>query len=279
MIRTNYHTHCHLDDGTGSLESYVTEAAAKSFTALGFSCHTPQETNDDWHLRNEDLEPYLDEVDRLADAYKDTIEIYSGLEFDYLDDTKELAGSQYRDRIAYSIASVHMFRDEDSGTYLSFDGPQDDLEALLKGTFRGSGKQMATYYYRCLNELMERHSFDILGHFDLIKKRNIGNKFFNSEERWYRDLVLGALDTAAEQQVRIEVNTGGMSRGAIDEPYPSVWILSHCRERNIPMVLSADAHAPGDIDFWFDQALQHLREAGYRELDMLIGGTWVGMEI
>ncbi len=274
MKLANYHTHCTFDDGTESMENFAASAAEKSIDILGFSCHTPWFEDDHWHMKAENVERFFQEADRLKEVYRGRMEVYRGMELDYIDDTKELQGSSYKDRLDYTIGSVHLFRDQETGEFLSVDGPPEEILKLRNNTFKGSGKALVSYYFRCLNELMELHSFDILGHFDLIKKLNPKLGFFDPQERWYRDLNLEALDTAAYHGVRIEVNTGTIARGIMDEPYPAPWLLKHCRERNIPMVISSDAHSPKDIDCWFGPARDLLMEAGYREIDVLTGGSW-----
>ena len=268
-----------MDDGSRPIEEYVTWAIEHNFDALGFSCHTPVPYEDDWHLAQHDLQKYFDEIKRLKKEYVHDVELYTGLELDYADDRKELLGSEFQDRVDYVIASVHMFRDADGEGYLSFDGPETELQMLLDRNFENDGRRMAEAYYHCLCEMMDRHTFDILGHIDLIKKRNRHNRFFDQTQGWYRDAALQALEAAARNHVRLEVNTGGIARGAIDEPYPAVWMLKHCKELGIRLVLSADAHRPQDLMCAFDTTLSHIRDAGYRELDVLYGGKWITTDI
>ena len=276
---SNFHTHCGLDDGVGTMEEYVLSALSKGFGALGFSCHAPGSLEDQWHMDKKDFPYYLEEIDRLRTLYRDRLEIYVGLELDYLEDTEELVGAEYRDQLDYTIASVHLMRHTKSGTYLSIDGPVVEFEALLQDNFRGDIQKFATHYFTLQERMITQHSFDLLGHCDLMKKLNIDNKYFDPSSTWYRKAASHLLKVARKHNVRIEVNTGGISRGATTEPYPSMDMLSECSELGIPVTLSSDAHQSSHIDFYFSQADDQLVQVGYRNLDVLQHGMWQTVSI
>jgi len=274
MVQSNFHTHCGLDDGSGAMEEYVLRALSLGFNTLGFSCHTPCELNDDWHMKRSDLDYYLSEIHRLQDVYGDRIEIHSGLELEYLEDTKELVGMEFSGMVDYTIASMHLMRHKASGTYLSVDGPIAEFETLLADNFHGDAQAYVAAYFQMEEELMERHRFDLLGHCDLIKKRNTDNKYFNPQESWYQRLATHMLKIAKKQKVRIEVNTGGIARGATIETYPSMEMIRECANLGITLTLSSDAHQSTHLDFYFAQATDLLIQAGYRTLDTLRHGLW-----
>jgi histidinol-phosphatase (PHP family) len=274
MVLSNFHTHCGLDDGSGAMEEYVLRALSLGFNTLGFSCHTPCDLDDNWHLKRSDLDYYLSEIHRLKNVYGERIEIHSGLELDYLEDTKELAGSEFSGQVDYTIASVHLIRHKNTGRYLSFDGPIEEFNSLLTDNFHGDAQAFVTRFFQIEEELMERHRFDLLGHCDLIKKRNTGNQYFNPQEPWYQHLASRMLKTAKKHKVRIEVNTGGIARGAINETYPSMEMIRECADLGIALTLSSDAHQSTHLDFYFAQATDLLIQAGYRTLDTLRHGLW-----
>ncbi len=276
---TNFHTHCDLDDGNGPMEEYVQSALSKGFSALGFSCHAPGALNDDWHMRKEDFPFYLEEIDRLRSLYRDRIELYVGLELDFVEDTENLVGSEYKDQVDYTIGSVHVMKHAKSDQYLTLDGPIDEFEMLLQDNFNGDIQRFAEHYFSLVERMITLHSFDILGHCDLIKKRNGDGEYFDLNAPWYTRLGSHMLKVAKKNKVRIEVNTGGIARGAIHEPYPSPRLMYECAELGIPMVLSSDAHQSSHIDFYFAQADDLLVQAGYRSLDVLQHGMWQSISI
>ncbi len=77
----------------------------------------------------------------------------------------------------------------------------------------------------------------------------------------------------------MEVNTGGISRGAIDTIYPSPWIIKEAEKRNIPLMLNADAHNREHLDFYYKESLKIIKSCGYNELYSLFGGKWVRSKI
>lgn len=272
---SNCHTHCYLDDGHESLESYVVQAIHLGFSSLGFSCHTPLNSqNDEWRLQAEDFSTYIDEVTRLKKVYNSKIEIYAGLEMDYLDDSGVLAGLEYSEFLDCRIASVHGMFHKPTETYLTIDGPVEEFEILLRDNFSGNIREMVSTYYDLQKSLIRNHTFDVLAHCDLIKKRNTGNKYFDQNESWYRDLSFSMLEEAGKAGVRLEVNTGGLSRGATTEIYPNNLMLRKCAEMGIPMVLSADAHNPKHLDYYYDEALREMTSAGCRNIQYLSKGQW-----
>ena len=271
---SSYHTHCGLDDGHGTMEEYVLSALSKGFSALGFSCHAPGTLQDEWHMKKDDFSYYLEEIHRLKQVYCDRIELYGGLELDYLEGNGELVGSEYKDQLDFTIASVHMIRHTASGEYLSVDGPIEEFVTLLEDNFNNDIEKFVHYYYSLEERMISEHSFDILGHCDLIKKHNRDNRFFDPQSQWYKKISGHFLKTAAKHNVRIEVNTGGIARGATREVYPSPAMLETCRSLGIPVTLNSDAHQARDLDFFFSSADDLLVQQGYRSVDMLLHGIW-----
>lgn len=269
----NYHTHCQWDDGRDHPETYVKTAIAEGFRYLGFSCHTPCGVEDEWHLPDSRYPQYLSELNTLKRRYQNEITLFRGLELDYREGDGALLGKEYIPDLDYTIASVHMMEMPD-GRYLSFDGPVEEFESLLKGKFGGNIRKMVGLYFEMERELIEKHDFSILGHPDLIKKKNRGSRYFNQEESWYKELAQSMLRAAAAKGVRLEVNTGGLSRGATTELYPSPWMLQQCADLNIPLVLASDAHRPDHLGYYFREARELLRKTGYQTLDILTEEGW-----
>lgn len=261
------------------MEEYVQSALSKGFTALGFSCHAPGSLVDDWHMKKEDFPWYLEEIDRLRSLYRDRIEIYVGLELDFLEDTEEMVGIEYQNQLDYTIASVHVLKHAKTNKYLSIDGPVEEFEQLLNDNFNGNMQQFVGHYYALVERMMSLYTFDLLGHCDVIKKRNGNKTYFDPQDAWYTKLTNHMLKVAKKHKVRIEVNTGGIARGAILETYPSMSMIAECAELGIPLTLSSDAHQSSHIDFYFSQADDQLVQAGYRSLDVLQHGMWQSVSI
>ena len=275
MVLTNYHTHFELDDGSGPLSAYVETAVNRGFKVLGFSPHAPLPYPNEWSMDADGLGYYLKKAAELKSEYADRLEICIGLEIDYVKGESSPLRPAFGNRpIEYSIGSVHSMRDLQSGGELSVDGPVEELEKLLAHSFGGDVKKLVAGYFDLQMEMLEEGGFDILGHCDLIKKRNGGNRFFDQNESWFQSKAMEMLELAARKDVVIEVNTGGLSGGATTEVYPSPRLIAECRRLDIPLTLCADAHRPEHIDFHLRESAQLMKTAGYGEFYFFTGGKW-----
>ncbi len=78
-----------------------------------------------------------------------------------------------------------------------------------------------------------------------------------------------ALDRIAATGVAMELNTSGMLK-TLPEMNPSPSQLLLMRERNIPVVIGADAHVPQRVGDGYVEALHLLLNAGYSEVSFFI---------
>lgn len=274
-IMTNYHTHCYLDDGEGKPEEYVQEALRRGLRALGFSCHAPLPFPQDWVLSKEKLQAYVREISALKKRFAGEIEIYLGLEVDYLPGVMGTSSSSIAAlRLDFTVGSVHFLHNSATDEQLTIDGPEEEYQRLLEEGFGGDIKRMVREYYQLLREMVSEHTPDIIGHFDVIKKNNPGGKYFDENEAWYRNEVMKTLENIAASGSILEVNTGGLARGRTESTYPPLWVLKECRKLGIPTNVNSDSHLPEHLTHYFTEAHNLLREAGYREKLVLLENRW-----
>ncbi|MEJ5186267.1 MAG: hypothetical protein WHT46_04230, partial [Candidatus Geothermincolales bacterium] len=57
----------------------------------------------------------------------------------------------------------------------------------------------------------------------------------------------------------------------VGEIYPSEVFLGIMRDFGVPVTLGSDAHHPSEVAYAFEEALQLLRRAGYREITVFRG--------
>ncbi len=279
-ILTNYHTHCYLDDGEGRPEEYVEEALRHGLRAIGFSCHAPLPFAQDWVLNKSDLPVYVREVSALKKRFVGQIEIYLGLEVDYLRGMLGTSSPLIANlRLDFTIGSVHFMTIGATDEQLTIDGPEEDYKRLLEEGFGGDIKRMVREYYQLVREMVGEHTPDIIGHFDVIKKNNPSAKYFDENEAWYRDEVLKTLDSVAAAGSILEVNTGGLARGRTDSTYPPLWVMRECRKLGIPTNVNSDTHQPNQLTHHFAEAHELLRKAGYNEKMVLLEGKWQMVEL
>lgn len=270
----DFHSHSHFDDGNGSLEEYVKQALQLNFAAFGFSGHTPMPKDDNWHIRQADFLRYVEEAGRLKEHYRHQIELYLGLEFDYLEHEHFLQGSQQLEFLDYTIGSLHYFYCDSEHGYLSFDGSRTDFELLLEVRFKGEIRQMVEHYFALQIEMVKNHSFGFLAHCDLIKKLNTDNRYFSTLAPWYREASRELLVAVKHSGHRLEINSGGLARGAVKELYPAPEIIADAIELQIPLVLCSDAHRSSHIGHYFSEARAILSQLGATSICTLKGNQW-----
>lgn len=264
-MKSNYHTHCHFCDGKGDPELYVEEALKVGLTTLGFSSHAPIKEENSWTLTDDQVEPYISRINELKEKYRDQLDIYLGLEVDYYPDENRF--NRFRSYgLEYIIGSVHMVKPEGFDTYYSVDASVRDFQKVLDEVYQGDIRSFGKDYYRSLREMIEQGGFEILGHLDLFRKFNSGDRFFSEREEWYIDEVTKVLELLEKRDIIVEVNTGAISRGVQSRPYPSKWILEECNRRNIRVCLNSDVHSPEHIKCYYSEAVTLIKECGFNTL-------------
>lgn len=270
-MRVSYHTHSRYDDGAGFLEEYVVRAIELGFGALGFSGHAPLPFEPGWTIKQENLSSYLKEAYDLKEKYKRKIQLYIGLEMDYISgiDVQVPKGPEY------TISSVHHVLKKDR--IIPVDGPFDMVADGLKECYDGDGKAYTKDYYAAIMEMIEVRKPQVIGHLDLIKKNNRDQVIFNEEDSWYKEEIEKVLTVVKKAGSILEINTGAMSRKYLDCAYPSAWIISIMRQMDIPIQLNSDAHKPVWLDTAYDQTEALLKEIGYKTQRVLYDGIWQDM--
>lgn len=273
-MKTNYHTHCNFCDGIANPETVVRTAIEKGFNILGFSSHSPLE-GEDWTLDADEVHAYLKTIRSLRDKYKDSILILAGMERDFIAAEPVWQVRRWEnEELDFAIGSVHMVYSEKLNRLMTVDGPQQMILELIEQGFEGNVRAMVEAYYDTLMLMVERETFDFVGHLDVVKKRNKALGFLNESESWYMEKVKSVLDLISRRGVPVEINTGGIFRGATDDLYPSQPILRECCKRDIPVVINSDSHDPLHLDGGFDLAARMAREAGYTSQRVLDREGW-----
>jgi histidinol-phosphatase (PHP family) len=235
----------------------------------------------------EDFPVYCAEVRRLRELYAGSLEIYLGLEIDFISAgfgfgpglSWPRGGASVRDLgLDFYIASLHLFPGGPRG-YREVDYSREEYEAIRDETFGGDMRAFVSGYFEAIRDMALRVRPPVVGHLDLIKKNNTGEMYFRESEVWYRDIVRDTVPALAESGSIVEVNTGGLARGRTSSVYPSPWIIEMLCEARVPLMLNSDAHAPENLDAFFGEAREVIRSAGCRELWVFRGGGWEAVGI
>lgn len=244
----NLHTHTCFCDGKDEPEEMVKKAIDLGFCALGFSGHEYSVNDEEFCMSRANTLRYREEVLRLKEAYRGQIDIYLGVERDYLGE-----GDDYP--YDYIIGSVHYALAKD-GTPVCVDKSEQDMIADVEKYFGGDYRAYVESYFQSVADVVDKTGCDILGHFDLVTKFNEGYKYFDEEADWYKAAALSALDQvlASEKKPIIEINTGAMARGYRSVPYPAAFILRELAKSDCAVILSSDCHDKEQLNFGFKKA-------------------------
>ena len=259
-ILSNCHTHTDFCDGLHSAREMVETAVALGFRSLGFTSHAPQYFDLPYAIAPEKEGEYQRELRALREEFQGRIRLHIGIERDFF----SFAVPSHYD---YWIASVHYipFR----GRFYSVDGKPEELYALCQSAFGGDGLALARAYYDLLTAYAVSYRPPVIGHFDLIKKNNARLSLFDSSSPAYEEIVRNSLRTIAKCGSMLEVNTGGMARRYLQEPYPSSDILRIWQSLGGHVIASSDCHDKALMDYAFDQLPGYLEEAGFDGISVL----------
>lgn len=262
MRYSSLHTHTVFSDGVDTVEDNVRAAIERSMVSLGFSDHCYTYFDLSYCVQKDDVARYIDEVRRVKAKYAEQIEIYLGLELD------GYALLDNREEYDYIIGDCHYIKTPDG--YRAVDLSRDDLTKTVNEHFGGDFIKMSLSYYEGYAECIAKMKPDILGHIDLVTKYSL----VDETDARYRAAANEALEASLAITPIIEMNTGAISRGYRNEPYPAVFLIDSIKQMGGRVLLSSDSHAAKDLTCRFDECVELLRSRGIKSIVQLKGGTF-----
>lgn len=237
------------------MHEYVEEAIHSGLGEIGLTDHLflywlPRaERSLKWAIPESEYDNHYAEMLALRERYRGSINVRIGVEADFVAGHEaELHEVLGRYDFDFVLGSVHFM-----------DGWLIDDPDLAHRYHEERVAEIYRRYFANVRAAIATGAFDILAHFDLPKK------FGFLPEEDVSGIIASTLDAAAAAGVAIELSTAGV-RKPVAEIYPSPAILRAMRERDIPIVLSSDAHAPSEVGFGYDASIAAARAAGYESL-------------
>ncbi len=251
-MTASYHNHTTWSDGEPTVAEQIAAARDAGIAELGISDHFTLHHHGlgvEWSMPVERLDEYVAAL-REAAATTEGVTLRVGVEADFVPET----AAETRRRLAampldFVIGSVHFLDD------FAIDSVAADWERLSPDE---RDEKWRLYWVR-IRQLAESGIYDWVGHLDLPKKFGFRPLADLTRERE------SALDALAAGGMALEVNTAGW-RFPAAEAYPSLDLLRAAREREIPLLITADAHRTAHLSYRFTEARALAFEAGYREL-------------
>lgn len=272
MIRQNLHTHSRFSDGENTCEEIILAAIEKGFTGIGFSEHAYTHYDSDCCIKQDNIPVYYAEVNHLKQKYAGMIDVFLGFELDECQNTDK-AG------LDYTIGSKHYFFNAETGEYYNVDYKHEFYQKSINLVAGGDIERLIRMYYNDYCRMLETQKPDIAGHIDLIVKLNADGRYFDPKSAWYRRILDETAERVARTGCIVELNTGGIYRGATTVPYPAPELLACLFKLGVPVTVSSDSHSAKSLDFWFGEAVTLLKKTGYRSVKALTVNGFVDIEI
>jgi histidinol-phosphatase (PHP family) len=222
---------------------YVEAALAAGLEAIAITDHVPMfwlpEAERDPHLAMglHELSEYVEEVLVVRERYRGRIEVRLGIEADYIPGHEEglrrLLEPFPFELVLGSVHWVDGWLVDGPRSVPRFQQGQDEVDRIWAA------------YARTLVRAARSGLFDVLTHLDLPKK--FGYRPSVPFAGHQADVVAAV----AASGCAVELSSGGLRRPAA-EPYPAPDLLGELAAAGVPIVLSSDAHAPGEVGHRFD---------------------------
>jgi histidinol-phosphatase (PHP family) len=249
-----YETHSHTPlckHAEGFPVDLAAAAEARGLKGIVFTCHCPLPDGMSAGVRMapSEWECYQELVQTAREEFDGRVDVRLGVESDWLPGLEpwleKLHGSA---PLHYVLGSVHPQIQEYKDLFLTGDWPAYHRQ-----------------YFSNLAEAAETGLFDCLSHPDLVK--NYGTETWDLTTLMPH--ILNCLDRIAATGIAMELNTSGRNK-TLPEMNPGPEILRAMRERNIPVVVGADAHDPGRVGDNFGEAFDLLASCGYEQVRYFI---------
>lgn len=243
----DYHLHSSFSgDGKDAIEGICASALEKGLTHIAITDH-----HDIGNPKYEmaDLAGYVAEIDKCRELFPG-LNVAHGMEMDYRAETWEcMKGIPEKLGLDFALLSLHFV---------------DGIDPYLPEYFEGrSQREGYAYYLESLARMIRVTQGPwVLSHLTYVAKFARFDKTVLQYED-YKDELDEVLRLAVGKGYGLEVNASGIKNNA--GLLPGVDILRRYRELGGEIVtVGSDAHAAADVGRWVREALDAVREAGFR---------------
>ena len=274
---SNYHSHCTFCDGRSTMEEFVVCAISKGVKKYGFSSHAPLPFSTKWNMEESNFPHYESEFYRLKEKYKDQIELYFGLEVDYIHNCSTIKNDFFCDKsFDYLIGSLHYLDKLPDGGFWCVDGNFEEFNKGLHLLYGGDIQLATRRFFELTSEMIKIGGFDIVGHFDKISYNASHCPEFDITSQWYQQLMGDALQLVKDNGLIMELNTKSLLDKGITYPHQQFYPL--IKELEIPIMVNSDCHHLPNVIIGFDHAFKMLQDAGFKTMHQLCHGKWKAVE-
>ncbi len=255
MIDYHVHERRSRDASTALIPGYIVQAEARGVHEICFTNHFITIGPDvAISIKEEEIAGYIEDVHKARETTK--IRLLAGLEVDFFPGEERHIEKLLDDHdLDFVLGSTHYINGVDIGSQMQ-----------AKGYFNGRRiREAADEYYSTWRRAIETGLFDVMAHPDYWRKYL---HFFGKSAPWgeYGSNVFEALQSAADNEVGIEVNTAG-ERAGTGHFYPIQEFLVAAYEAGLKNVtVGSDSHTAGTLGYRLEEAARMLSVAGFKEM-------------
>lgn len=265
-----YTYHCHTNslgifDGNNSADEMISRAEELGFAEIGISNHMICHPSIGYINKMQNM--YFRDYKVAEDIYKRTVDdirtaslkhkikVWVGFEVDYFHDSE---WCRFFERLKnkleadYYIGSSHFIYNHNYNNILKIAYLKHNPE-YIDDEMRREGLQM---HWENIKNCAASGYFDFIAHMDQIK-----SKGFCGGSEW-DDAKYKVIEALAAGKTGFELSTKGLRKN--DEMYPAAWIVKELNKRDVPVVISDDAHRIEQIGENFAIAESLLEELHYQ---------------
>lgn len=266
---TGYRVNCHFHDAASAdarraLEAHVHAGAGAGLDHLCVTNHVEVPGDGGrWELSLEEAIPRFRDQARAVRRLRgrEGPEVRLGAEFEFRPEwtgpLDELAEAVDFDFVIGSVHVVDGINVSGGDRLDAYFGPRDQREAYAA-------------YFREIGRMVEWGGFDVVGHFDLVKR--FGHPRYGPyRPEDFEEEIRPVLARMAEAGLGIEINTSGVVQPPA-APFPHPQILRWAREEGVPyLTIGSDSHAPEHLAQGLDEGYRLARATGWEELTVFRG--------
>ncbi len=254
--RYNFHSHTQFCDGRNTMAEFAAAAAAAGMEHYGFTPQSPIPVESPCNMPAIQVPEYLAEVARLRSLYAGRLNLYAGMEVDYLGDDWGPAHPYFAGLgLDYTIGSVHFLPGNDG--MVDIDGNPQSFARKLDAHFGGDLRHVVELYYSRIEDMVRAGGFDILGHYDKVGLNASACCPGIEDERWYVDLTDRVTGAIIDSGVAVEINTKAFHQAGRFSPDRRHW--KRLADAGVTILVNSDAHFTELIDVHRAEALDILR--------------------
>lgn len=266
MQKFSYHTHTNhfgIFDGQNTAFEMVKKAEEIGFTKLGISNHFAFHPN-----MPHQSKMFFSDFDQACDVYKRMLEdirtvslktkidVKVGFEVDFFPSLQwRNSFEKMRQELQadYYIGSTHYLRNKSEQYIMNLYYLKRTPEVRIDEDY------ITVYlnnYWDNVIESIKSGYFDIIAHLDVCKLFGYCLTPDWDERKWE------VIETLNKYKQPYELNTSGWTK--IGEQHPHTWMIEELNKRDVPVIISDDAHSVDMLAQHFDKAESLLNSIKYK---------------